>query len=98
MASNGEVDAMALKASPVEADANNPQAIPNPGINIGNPIDALCVNIPIASIPCTACSNALRNVLASSCDILISAPIEKDAAKIPTKINPIRILFFFNTF
>ena len=89
---------MALKASPVDADANNPQIIPKPGINIGNPIEALCANIPIASIPCTACSNSLRNVLASSCDILISAPMENDAAKIPTKINPIKILFFFNMF
>ena len=98
MASNGDVDAIALKARPVDADANNPQAIPKPGINIGNPIEALCANIPIASIPCTVCSNSLRNVLASSGGILISAPIEKDAAKIPTKINPIKILFFLNTF
>ena len=52
-ASMGVVDTRALKARPVDADANNPQGMPKPGINIGNPIEALCANIPIASIPCT---------------------------------------------
>ena len=54
-ASNGVVDTSALKARPVDADANNPQATPNPGINMGNPIEALCLNIPMPSIPPTAC-------------------------------------------
>jgi hypothetical protein len=45
------------KAIPVENAANAPQAIPNPGMNIGSESNVLWVNIPTASISSSNVSN-----------------------------------------
>ena len=72
-------------AIPVENAENAPQAIPNPGINIGRASDVLWVNIPMASIPSITLSNSSKKMALSSSETLISAPIANDAEKIAIK-------------
>ena len=50
----------------VENAANAPQAMPNPGMNIGSASVVLCENIPIASILSINDSNCSRIILLSS--------------------------------
>ncbi len=92
----GVVDTRALNAKPVDHAAKDPHAIPKPGINIGSATDALCVKIPIASIPSTACSNSLINDLESCSDMLLALPAEYAAENTPIKIKNINTLFFAN--
>lgn len=65
-ANSGVIETIAEKAKPVDQAENNPHAIPNPGINIGNDMDELCRKIPTASISATNFSNSAMNVFASS--------------------------------
>lgn len=62
----GAVEDIDAKANPVDHAENIPQAIPNPGINIGNAIAELCKNIPNASISKTRSSNSDMKASASS--------------------------------
>ena len=50
---------------PVENDAKDPHAIPNPGINIGRASNVLCTNIPKPSISSITVSNS-SNIIADS--------------------------------
>ena len=66
LATSGTEVAIAANAYPVDHDENNPQKIPNPGINIGSAIVVLCTKIPKASISKTSFSNSSINKSASS--------------------------------
>ena len=72
---SGAVKAIDANANPVDHEANNPHATPNPGINIGRDIVKLCVNIPNASISKTSASNSAIKAAASSSVTVDNEPI-----------------------
>jgi len=57
---------IAVNANPVDHAVYNPQATPNPGMNIGNAADTLLIKIPVASAPETKSSKFDINASASS--------------------------------
>ena len=63
---SGAMVAIEAKANPVDHAEKRPQTIPNPGINMGNAIVVLWVNIPNASMSKTSFSNSAKNSSASS--------------------------------
>ena len=66
LAISGIIVAIEANAYPVDHAENNPQTIPNPGINMGNAIVVLCTKIPNPSISKTSFLNSSMNILASS--------------------------------
>jgi hypothetical protein len=66
LAISGIIVAIEANAYPVDHAENNPQTIPNPGINIGNAIVVLCTKIPNPSISKTSFLNSSMNIFASS--------------------------------
>jgi len=91
---------IAANAYPVDHDENNPQKIPNPGINIGNAIVVLCTKIPNPSISKTNFSNSSMNKADSSSLTVDIEPSWKTHVKIPknTKNEIILILFILPSF
>ena len=72
-------------AIPVEYAAKAPQAIPNPGMNIGKASDVLWMNIPIASMPSITLSNSSKKMALSSSETLTSEPILNEAENMAIK-------------
>ena len=95
MAISGTDVTIAANAYPVDQEENNPQKIPNPGINIGSAIVVLCTKIPNASISNTNFSNSSINKSASSSLTVDIEPSWKTPVKIPKNIKNEIILILF---
>ena len=86
---------IAAKAYPVDQDENNPQKMPNPGINIGSAMVVLCTKMPNASISKTSFSNSSMNKAASSSLTVDIEPSWKILVKITKNTKNVIILILF---